>query len=221
LLTALAQTFSEWTGQSSLLITLEGHGREDILTNSAPPDRTVGWFTSMFPVKLTLPISVHPAERLKAIKEQLRAIPNGGIGFGLLRYLCQDDEVNRQLTGMPSPQVLFNYLGQLDSILPSATVFRLRHAPTGWHGARNPRSHVLEINTWIIGGRLQVSWTYSKNLHRLETIQHLATQYVATLEMLIDHCLSPEAGGFTPSDFPLAGLDQQQLDQLANILDAL
>ena len=221
LLTALAQTFSDWTGQSSLLITLEGHGREDILTNSAPPDRTVGWFTSMFPVKLALPTSVHPGERLKAIKEQLRAIPNGGISFGLLRYVCQDDEVNRQLTGMPPPQVLFNYLGQLDSILPSATVFRLRHAPTGWHGARNPRSHVLEINTWIIGGRLQVSWTYSKNLHRLETIQHLAMQYVATLEMLIDHCLSPEAGGFTPSDFPLAGLDQQQLDQLANILDAL
>jgi amino acid adenylation domain-containing protein/non-ribosomal peptide synthase protein (TIGR01720 family) len=221
LLTALAQTFSDWTGQSSLLINLEGHGREDILINSAPPDRTVGWFTSMFPVKLTLPTSVHPGERLKAIKEQLRAIPKGGISFGLLRYLCQDDEVNRQLAGTPSPQVLFNYLGQLDTTLSNTTKFRLRHAPTGWHGARNPRAHALEINTWIIGGQLQVSWTYSKNLHRLETTQHLVAQYVATLEMLIDHCLSPEAGGFTPSDFPLADLDQQQLDQLANILDAL
>jgi non-ribosomal peptide synthase protein (TIGR01720 family) len=221
LLTALAQTFSDWTDQSSLLINLEGHGREDILENSALPARTVGWLTSMFPVKLTLPTSTHPGQRLKAIKEQLRAIPNKGVGYGLLRYLCRDDEVNRRLAGRPSPQVVFNYLGQLDTSLPNAAMFRLGYAPTGWHGARNLRAHVLEIDSWIVGGQLHVSWTYSKNLHRLETIQHLAAGYVTALEALIDHCLSPEAGGFTPSDFPLADLDEQQLDQLANILDAL
>jgi amino acid adenylation domain-containing protein/non-ribosomal peptide synthase protein (TIGR01720 family) len=221
LLTALAQTFSDWTDQPSLLIHLEGHGREDILENRALPARTVGWLTSMFPVKLTLPASTHPGERLKAIKEQLRAIPNKGVGYGLLRYLCRDHAVSRRLAGMPSPQLVFNYLGQLDTSLPNATLFRLSYGPTGWHGARNCRAHFLEIDSWIVGGQLHVSWTYSRNLHRLESIQHLAAGYVTTLEALIDHCLSAEAGGFTPSDFPLADLDEQKLDQLANILDAL
>jgi microcystin synthetase protein McyA len=175
----------------------------------------------MFPVRLTIPTSTHPGEALKAIKEQLRAVPNKGIGFGLLRYLCQDEAVGRQLAGTPSPRVLFNYLGQLDTALANTSMFQVSCAPIGWHGARNPRAHTLEINAWIIGGQLQICWTYSKNRHHLETIQHLAAQYVTALKMLIDHCLSPEASGFTPSDFPLADLDQQQLDQLASVLDAL
>jgi non-ribosomal peptide synthase protein (TIGR01720 family) len=220
-LTALAETICDWTGRSSLLIDLEGHGREEILANSALPARTVGWLTSLFPVKLTLPTSTHSGERLKTIKEQLRAIPNKGIGFGLLRYLCRDEAVSGQLAELPAPQVVFNYLGQLDTALPDTTMFQLGHGPIGWHGARNPRARALEIDAWIVGGQLQISWTYSRSLHRPETIQHLAAQYVAALKTLIGHCLSPEAGGFTPSDFPLADLDHKQLDQLANILDAL
>jgi non-ribosomal peptide synthase protein (TIGR01720 family) len=221
LLTALAQTLAGWTGQSSLLFNLEGHGREDILENSAPPARTVGWFTSIFPVKLTLPASTHLGDQLKAVKEQLRAIPSKGIGYGLLRYLCRDDAINRQMASTSQPQVIFNYLGQIDTALPDATKFRLSNAPFGWHGTRNPRAHVLDISTWIIDGRLQASWVYSNGLHRQETIQHLADNYVTALDALIEHCLSPEAGGFTPSDFPLADLDQKQLDQLANVLDRL
>jgi non-ribosomal peptide synthase protein (TIGR01720 family) len=220
LLTALAQTFAEWTGQASVLIKLEGHGREDILADSAPLDRSVGWFTSMFPVRLTLPASVHPGERLKSIKEQLRAIPNGGIGLGMLRYLCRDEAVREPLATAPQPQVVFNYLGQLDTMLASTAMFKLNGPIIGWHGDRNPRVHVLEINAWIIGGQLQTSWSYSASLHRRETIQRLAGQTIAAIKTLIDHCVSPEAGGFTPSDFPLADLDQQRLDRLATILNA-
>lgn len=222
LLTALALAFADWTGRRSLLINLEGHGREDILLNSAAPARTVGWFTSIFPVKLALPDNItEPGVNLKTIKEQLRAIPNKGIGFGPLRYLCQDETVKRRLTEVPLPQILFNYLGQFDTALPNATLFRLTQPLAGRQGANNPRTHILEINIWIIAGKLQVKWIYSKHLHREETIQHLAAQYIAKLQLLIAHCLSPEAGGATPSDFPLANLDEQKLNQLANILDAL
>ena len=158
---------------------------------------------------------------LMSIKEQLRVIPNKGIGFGLLRYLCQDQEVRSQLAATTSPQVLFNYLGQFDTALPDTAIFRLNQAIVGWRGARNPRKQILEINTWIVGGQLQANWTYSKNLHHASTVERLAERYVEALNMLIDHCLSSEAGGATPSDFPLADLDEQKLDQLANILDAL
>ena len=221
LLTALARVLGEWTGQDSVLINLEGHGREDILSTSAPPARTIGWFTSIFPVKLTLPKSSEPGKALKAIKEQLRAIPNKGIGFGVLRYLCQDQEIRRQLTAMTSPQVLFNYLGQFDAALPNTAIFHLSQALTGWRDARNTRTQILEINTWIVGGQLQANWTYSKNVHYPSTVERLAERFVKALRTLIDHCLSSEAGGVTPSDFPLANLDEQKLDQLANILDAL
>jgi non-ribosomal peptide synthase protein (TIGR01720 family) len=127
----------------------------------------------------------------------------------VLRYLCRDEAVSRQVTAVPSPQVMFNYLGQLDTTLSDTALFKMNHAPASWHGARNPRVHVLEINSWIIGGQLKFSWSFSENLHRRETIRHLAAQYVSTLETLIGHCLSPEVGGFTPSDFPLADLDQK------------
>jgi non-ribosomal peptide synthase protein (TIGR01720 family) len=221
LLSALAQVLTEWTGGNAVLINLEGHGREDILPTMAPPARTIGWFTSIFPVKLTLPESTDPGEKLKAIKEQLRAIPNKGIGFGLLRYLCQDQEVRRQLAGMATPQVLFNYLGQFDAALPDTAIFRFQQALTGWRDASNPRTQLLEINTWIVGGQLQVNWTYSKKLHHPSTIERLAERYISSARTLIDHCLSSEAGGVTPSDFPLANLDEKKLDQLANILDSL
>ncbi len=221
LLTVLAQVLTEWTGQNSVLINLEGHGREDILPTISPPARTIGWFTSIFPVKLTLTESTNPGDKLKAIKEQLRAIPNKGIGFGLLRYLCKDQEVRRQLTTKTPPQVLFNYLGQFDTSLPDTAIFRLNRALAGWRGESNPRTQMLEINTWIVGGHLQANWTYSKNLHHPSTIERLAERYVTTARTLIDHCLSSEAGGVTPSDFPLANLDDKKLDQLANILDAL
>jgi non-ribosomal peptide synthase protein (TIGR01720 family) len=221
LLTALAQVFSEWTGQNSVLFNLEGHGREDIGLDMAHPTRTIGWFTSMFPVKLTLPESNDPGKKLRAIKEQLRAIPNKGFGFGLLRYLCQDPEVRRQLKAMAPPQVLFNYLGQFDTALPDTEMFRVHRAISGWRGAGNPRTQLLEINTWIVGGQLQTNWTYSSKFHHPSTVERLAERYLTSLRALIDHCLSSEAGGATPSDFPLANLDEKKLDQLADILDAL
>ena len=140
--------------------------------------------------------------------------------MGMLRYLCRDEAVRGPLATAPQPQVMFNYLGQLDTMLSNTALFTLSCAPIGWHGDRNPRVHVLEINAWIIGGQLQTSWSYSRNLHRRETIQHLAGQTISAIETLIDHCTSSEAGGFTPSDFPLADLDQQQLDRLATILNA-
>src|SRR5262249_12293204 len=89
LLTAVAQAFAEWTGARTLLVNLEGHGREEILENT-DLSRTVGWFTTIFPVLLDLAGTSHPGEALKTIKEQLRRIPNRGIGYGLLRYLRED-----------------------------------------------------------------------------------------------------------------------------------
>ena len=116
LLTALMLAFHEQTGQSSLLIDLEGHGREESIVPDATLVRTVGWFTTVFPLLLTLPPQLDLGEQLQSVKEQLRGVPGHGIGYGLLRYLDPDAGVKEQLQTLPQAEILFNYLGRFGGI---------------------------------------------------------------------------------------------------------
>ena len=213
LLAALAETFTRWTGERSVLIDLEGHGREDII-EGLDLSRTVGWFTTHFPVRLTCAPAARPEETLKATKEQLRNVPNRGIGYGLLRYMSERAEIVEKLKSQRGPQVSFNYLGQLDGLLPEGAVFRVTREPVGaTQSALGQMSHAVRINAAVIKGRLEMTWTYSENLHRRETIERLADDYTAALEALISFCRSEHAGGFTPTDFPGAMLSQGSLDK--------
>ena len=215
LLTALLMAYERWSGESKLLIDLEGHGREQVF-DDLDVTRTVGWFTTIFPVLLEAEDFSQPGLALKNIKEQLRKIPRRGIGYGVLRYLSDDANVKRQLRRLPQAEMGFNYLGQLDQFTGETTLFRFSQWPVGpTRSPRGRREHLLEINGWIIGGQLQLSWSYSENIHRRETIRKLAEGFIEALLSLIAHCHSAEAGGYTPSDFPLAGLDQEALDKLS------
>lgn len=216
LLTALALTFNQWTGENSLLINLEGHGREGIFED-VDLSRTVGWFTTIFPVHLNLENANDLGEALKLIKEQLRAIPNRGIGYGLLRYLSQDKEIIEQFSSSKS-EIAFNYLGQFDQVLPESSLFSLAQESSGFTTSlQNKRTHLLEINCGIYQRNLEISWSYSNKLHRRITIEELAQSFIKTLRSLIAHCQSPDAGGFTSSDF--AEFKQSQWDQ--SDLDAI
>ena len=217
LLTALIQSYSQWSGVQTLLVDLEGHGREEIVED-IDLSRTVGWFTTIFPVRLNLAEISHPGEALQSIKEQLRCIPNQGIGYGLLRYLSPDAGVKRKLESLPQAEVLFNYLGQFDQVLSESSLFKLAGKLTASHSSQGRRSHLLEINAFVVEGRLQVDWTYSENVHQRATIQRFADDFVDALRSLINHCLSPEAGGHTPSDFPLARLNEKKLSKLASMI---
>ncbi|MDJ0702180.1 MAG: amino acid adenylation domain-containing protein [Leptolyngbyaceae cyanobacterium MO_188.B28] len=214
LLTALAQSFMPWTGQSTLRLDLEGHGREDLFED-IDLSRTVGWFTNIFPVCLQLDQSSHPGEALKVIKEQLRKIPNRGFGYGLLRYLHEDESLRRQLSDPSGSQVRFNYLGQFHQMTTDANW--LERAPESTGPNRSPlrdRGYLLDILAAVGEEQLQITWTYSEKSHQHATVEQLAQRYLDQLIGLIDHCLSPEAGGSTPSDFPEADLSQQELDEL-------
>ena len=213
LLTALAQTLTQWTERAGMVIDLEGHGREDVGAN-LDTSRTVGWFTSLFPVKLTID-TAEPGRALCAVKEQLRRIPGRGIGYGVLRYLSRDPAIRAGLAQAPRREILFNYLGQFDPMLSRSDLFR--PAPESSGQSEDPsgmRSHLLEINALVVDGELRVEWTYSEAVHRRASIVKLADGYLKHLRRLLGHCLSPEAGGFTPSDFPHARVDAPQLDEL-------
>ena len=215
LLTALAQAFSRWTGEPRLVLELEGHGREEsVIGGGIDLSRTVGWFTTVFPVALDLAEARGPGEAIKAVKEQLRAVPGKGLGYGLLRYfggVAGDD----RLAVRPEPEVGFNYLGQLDAALPAGGAFAPAPEPAG--PTRSPRArrrHRIDVDALVWEGRLRIDVTYASRLFSRETMERLAQGLAAALEELIAHCLSAEAGGWTPSDFPLARLDQAALDAL-------
>lgn len=225
LLTALALAFRQWTGENTLLVELEGHGRE-ALFNDVDVSRTIGWFTTHFPILLDLSGEAESGVEngkksqgtgwaVKSVKEQLRRIPNRGIGYGLLRYLSGNPEITKQLQAFPEAEVSFNYLGRFDQVLPQSTPFRLVQGYTGSERSlQGKRSHLIAIDAIVLNGRLQQNWTYSENVHRRSTIKKLAENFSVTLQEIIRHCLASR-GGYTPSDFPLATLNQQQLDRLS------
>jgi amino acid adenylation domain-containing protein/non-ribosomal peptide synthase protein (TIGR01720 family) len=214
LLAALVKAFARWAGNNNLLIDLEGHGREQLFAN-VDLSRTVGWFTTVFPVLLRLTHAENPGEILKSIKEQLRSIPNHGIGYGLLRYLSPDATTSSQLATMPQAEVSFNYLGQLDggwSQYPGVALAKessgLTTSPLG------SCTHLLEVDGFVVDGKLQFTWKYSENIYRRATVEYLAQTLIEELEILIAHCLQLDAGGYTPSDFPEVDLNQGELDEL-------
>ncbi|MFB8121098.1 amino acid adenylation domain-containing protein [Streptomyces sp. NPDC055962] len=240
LLTALALAVCSWRaeraaafggpppGHTGVLLDLEGHGREQ-LADHIDLTRTVGWFTSLYPVRIDPgPVDArHPrvfgpelVERaLKRVKEQLRAVPDHGVGYGMLRHL--NPATRPRLAGTPEPQIGFNYLG------------RYAASPEGegadWDvvldggGPRSqdpdmPVHHVLDINAHTEdlpdGPRLVTRWTWPSDLLKEEDVEALSDAFTRALGAIAEHTGQPGSGGWTPSDLPLVSLDQAQIDRL-------
>lgn len=212
LLTALARVVGQWTGADSTLIQLEGHGRE-ALFDDIDLSRTVGWFTSVFPVRLTPAADL--AGSIKGIKEQLRAIPDKGIGYGVLRYLGCDD-TRQRLASLPVPRITFNYLGQFDgSFSQDDALFSPASEAHGADASADaPLGNWLSVSGKVYDGQLRLDWTFSQAMFDRAPMQALADAYVQALGEVIEHCCDGRHAGVTPSDFPLAKLAQPQLDTL-------
>src|SRR6185437_1828032 len=209
LLTALGLAFG-----APVLVDLEGHGREDVVPG-ADVTRTLGWLTALFPVLVYAPAG-DLGGALKSVKEQLRAVPRRGVGYGLLRYL-RDDDIAAALRALPQADVSFNYLGQLDQAVPDDSPFRRARQESAGpaHSPRARRPHLLDVLASVQGGRLGVRFAYSEARHERATVERLAARFLASLRAIVAHCASPGAGGYTPSDFPKTKLDQPTVDRLA------
>jgi amino acid adenylation domain-containing protein/non-ribosomal peptide synthase protein (TIGR01720 family) len=214
LLAALAQAVGGWTDGGPLLLDLEAHGREELF-DGVDLSRTVGWFTSIYPVRLEVAPGAGPGEALRAVKEQLRRVPRQGIGWGLLRYVSSDADTARALAEAPRPRLAFNYLGQFDAGRSADALFRITTETAGpARAAANPRTHLLEVNAAVADGELRVGWTFGAGAHREETVRALAERFLDALRGIMAHCRSGDAGGYTPSDFPSVKLNQKKLDRL-------
>ncbi|MFE9411577.1 non-ribosomal peptide synthase/polyketide synthase [Streptomyces sp. NPDC006704] len=211
LLSALGHTLAQWCGRDTVLIGVEGHGREDLFAD-VDLSHTVGWFTAEFPLALCVDPGAGWHDTLRSVKEQLRAVPAHGLSHGALRHLLPDSP----LTGAPAPQVGFNYHGQWDGGSGSGDgLLRTALAPTGSDTDPDaPRPYVLDITGVVQEGRLELGWNYPEAVHDESTVRALAEQMITALRDIVAHCASPGAGGRTPGDFPLAGLTQDGLDRL-------
>ena len=243
LLTALAIAVVRWRArrgvdESSALIRLEGHGREEELVPGADLSRTVGWFTSIYPVHLDLAglDAADVAATLKSVKEQLRAIPDKGMGYGLLRYLNPNTaaEPAGRSTGSapvfqgPVPgQVGFNYLGRI-----SASDIPAELAGFGWLPASDltvdapgdpdmPVPAVVDINALVTNEKLNAGFAYPDSLLDGAAVQELAQLWTATLTALVRYAETPGAGGHTPSDFALVRVGQRDVEKWEHDYGAL
>ncbi|MGW5917630.1 amino acid adenylation domain-containing protein [Nocardia fluminea] len=216
LLAALAMAVCRWRGRTGALLTLEGHGRDESLLPGADVARTVGWFTSVYPVALDLTgIDLGDAfaggraagSAIKATKEQLRSVPDRGVGFGLLRYL--NDESAAALADAPTPQLSFNYLGR--AVTGDDPWVPRRFAAT--NDDRAPLAAVVDINAVLTEAGLEVTWAYASRLLDEADVRELAQLWSQALRALVTHAGTGDAGGRTPSDFALVKVDQPQIER--------
>jgi len=221
---ALHAGFRAWGGSTALLLDLEGHGR-DALADVADLGRTIGWFTSIFPVLLEAPaLEDGPGALVKHVKEQLRAVPAKGAGFGALRHVegAADAATRERLAALPDAPVLFTYLGALDQIAGGSPLLSGAVEPApGIRSVRQPMTHLLDLCAYIVDGCLTIEGRHAGGEAAEDSVDALLRHVAQALESIVRHCVSGDAGGFTPSDVPDLGLDQEGLDALMDELAAL
>ena len=216
LLAALHQTFAAWTGGGPLHVHLEGHGR-DGLVEGADLSRTVGWFTTMYPVLLDVPAHASAVDAVAAVKRQVRGVPNGGIGYGVLKYLSPDAAVRRQMARIPDAAVSFLYMGRGDQASPATGWMRAASEPIGqMRSLRGRRPHAIDVIATVIRGQLQVTWTFSEALHHRATVEALAQGFLDALRGII--AARPGTPTLAAEDFPAARLEQDELDRLLSTI---
>ena len=230
LIAALALAVTKWRQRSgeqhsnTLLLDLEGHGREEIFPD-VDLSRTVGWFTTLFPVRLELnavnPEEVWrggdaPAQMIHLVREQLRAVPDNGLGYGLLRYL--NPETTPALAALPKPELLFNYLGRFavseESDWTTSVVLGAGADPD------LGLAHGLELNALTSdrsnGPELKATWSWVPALLQEDAVQELAQEWFRALEVLVASADQRGTHGLTPADLPLVQLSQMEINRLQN-----
>ncbi|RCG17648.1 amino acid adenylation domain-containing protein, partial [Streptomyces reniochalinae] len=217
LLTGVTSAIGTWTGDDHIRLDLEGHGREELF-DDIDISRTTGWFTTISPLRLPVPATTALGNGLKHIKEALRTRPRQGIGYGLLAH--SPTETRNTLQTTTPAQISFNYLGQFDETLASSFAASSGQAGPDWH-PDNHRPYLIDIVSHIHNGRLHMQWTYDSDTHTTHTIQQVAENTLETLKGLAKEAVRPDVQGYSPSDLPLSGLTQAQIDALVAELRTL
>lgn len=215
-----------------LWVEVEGHGRN--LPGADPQragesgtavrrggldlSRTVGWFTVLYPLRVLPERGEDPVGVLRAVKEALRSVPDGGVGYAALRW--SGAGAAGSLGRVPPPALSFNYLGRIDEALGGAEgPLALAPEPPGpLRHPRSPRPCPLEVTAYVLGGRVRAVWTYGPERHPAARVEALAESAFERVRELLERGIGGAAEVLDPSDFPHADLDRASLERLAGRL---
>lgn len=210
LVAGLLMAWRAWSGESALRLDLEGHGR-DALADALDVSRTVGWFTTVFPVHLSSP-ATEPAAVVRATQDALKALPLRGAAHGLLRYSTPDSEVSHALADLPQSPVLFNFLGVESQPEPGSRISTVAMRTGPARGPRSPRAYLLEINARLVRGTLVLDIEYSDQIHLESSMQTLGTELARAFKAIAE-APTPDPGS--------TELDAAQMSQVADLLAEL
>jgi non-ribosomal peptide synthase protein (TIGR01720 family) len=184
LLTAILSAFERWIGSRSLPILLLGHGRE-ALYDDMDLTRTIGWFNTIYPVLLDMGPDPDLVESAREVNRQLRRVPHGGTGYGILRYLSQDPDIYDHLSRALEPQVFFNYFGP-DNAKELVRFARLENFGGYHQDRRTARMCPITVGGFVVEDEVLIKWEYSSSLHQPETIKPLAARCGEVLRWFVD-----------------------------------
>ena len=216
LLAAFGLAVKEHWGLPGLLVALDGHGREDLF-DDIEVQRTVGWFTSVFPVVVDAGEAKALDRHIIDTKERLHRIPRKGTGYGILKYLSSNG--NSLLSDGAEPTVSFNYLGQFDMDTEDLPFRVIADSTTGHsHSPNQQREYQLDIECAVSGGKLNISASFSNKLFEAPDIESLLKEYKRQLERIIDFCLTRGEREMTPTDFSYKDLSMEDLEQIGALV---
>jgi amino acid adenylation domain-containing protein/non-ribosomal peptide synthase protein (TIGR01720 family) len=211
LLAATAEALAQWSGTEEFVLDVEGHGRERLF-DDVDLSRTVGWFTCIYPLRVTTRRE-DALGALRHVKEAVRRVPRGGIGFGALRYLAPADVV-QQLRNVPQSDVSFNYLGQFNSSAASTDVLLSLTPPGPLRSDAYVRRHIVEFNAIVVEKVLRMDCAYSRSVHRRDTIEKVMSRFRELLNEIIDASQRESGERHTSADIARAHVRQQDLERL-------
>ncbi|MFZ5987148.1 MAG: amino acid adenylation domain-containing protein, partial [Bacillota bacterium] len=216
LLAALGGAVKNWAGINRVLVNIEGHGREDII-EGIDITRTVGWFTSLYPVILDIENADDISYLLRTTKEMLRRIPNKGVGYGIIKYLGakkSGEEIEFKL----APDICFNYLGQFEQNT-NRPIFKIADLNVGSPiSPESEKAYALDIVSMVVEGRLRISVSYSTKEYNESTIMDFIEEYRIIIQKIIEHCIDKEGTEMTLSDYSDSELQEQDLEDFFNSL---
>ncbi|MDP2390374.1 MAG: condensation domain-containing protein, partial [Acidobacteriota bacterium] len=211
LLAAFARALGDAAGRDDLLVDVEGHGRDAL--PEADLSRSVGWFTTLYPIRVTGARSSDAGVLVRSVKEASRSVPRGGLGYGVQRQSTPGGNA-------PLTDVSFNFLGQSGAMLGEGLVRRLAPESGGEPVAADlPRRYHLELNASIVDGRLVTQYACDAGAVPEALLAQIANRTTTALAELVAHCAGVEGARYTPSDFSAVPIEQHELDELLSDLD--
>ncbi len=209
LLAALSISLAKVNNGQSVPIWLEGHGRQEIFED-LDVSRTVGWFTTVYPILLPVVDADDIGRQIIETKEAYHQVPHRGIGYGMLRYL------GGGMTSEASEEITFNYLGQFDQDIHKAS-FEVSNALVGdvVDVNNHPQSEV-DITGLIAGQCLTITIKYNPSRLNEAMLKDFAQNFESTLRHIVTHCMLQQKRVFTASDFTYQHLEQEKIDELSD-----